>query len=1101
MSCNICNRRVLKHAYQMKCCICNSLVHLKCLPQISKLDSVYVDRELNCWSCTKCNQSIFPFNHYHDDADYFSAIDEQLVVKSSIPFEKLLESNLLFSPFDTESNDFNSMNDIDPDTQFYNVQFNSSCDYFLEDMFNSKVSKMNVQNKNLSMLNTNIRSMPRNLSKLKCYLENLNHKFTIHSFTESWISNHSAGLYGMAGYNVEHNYRKDRKGGGVSLFISEEVEYQLREDLTIQTPYMETLFVELTNNTGFKNKNVICGVVYRPPNTDMKLFNNKMSELLDKIKSDGKLAYIMGDYNINIINSEHIETLNFIDMMFEYGFIPCINKPTRVTSKSATLIDNIFTNNYCSFDSAINGILYTDVSDHFPIFHIDVLSSVDNGPKYVQKRDFNKIAIEKFNNLIAEVDWNDVMSSDDTKNAYSLFHRKFSCLYDECFPLRYVKLGYKDRKPWLSEGLKTSIKHKNKLFMKKNKNPDLEDEYKSFRNVLNKLLHKAERNYYRSLLFKCRNNMKKSWKVLKDVINHKKKSASSSRFKVNDIITSDKKRISNGFNDFYINVGNNLAQKIPNSTRTPKDFVKDFNPNSMFVDSVSKEDVVKIVASLKSASAGWDGISLNIVKSSFISIVEPLTHCMNLSLMNGIVPDELKIARVIPLFKSGDITLFSNYRPVSVLPLFSKILERLMYARLLSFINHSKLLYKFQFGFREGHSPELALIYLIDKISNSLENGEYVLGVFLDFSKAFDTVNHEILFEKLEMYGVRGIALNWFKSYLKNRYQYVVYNGERSDKKRITCGVPQGSILGPLLFLLYINDLANVSEKLFALLFADDSNMFLSGKNIDELVNSMNIEMEKVTDWLNVNKLSLNLKKTHYMIFRGRRTKLNVNSKLIINNTVIAMEKKTKFLGVIIDENLLFKNHILYVKGKISRSLGILYKCRKYFDSDTLLMLYSSFVYPHFTYCLSVWGNTCKTYLKPLVLLQDRAIRLISGVKKGHDMSILFEKYKLLPFHKIYMYSVQCFNFKFHHSILPEIFNTFFKRNSDVHQRNTKSKDLLHVPICRSEPRSISISFSGVRCYNYFYSRVNLGSTLNQYKINLKIYLCTNDVSHILNSP
>ena len=237
------------------------------------------------------------------------------------------------------------------------------------------------------------------------------------------------------------------------------------------------------------------------------------------------------------------------------------------------------------------------------------------------------------------------------------------------------------------------------------------------------------------------------------------------------------------------------------------------------------------------------------------------------------------------------------------------------------------------------------------------------------------------------------------------------------------------------------------------------------------------------------------------MIFRGRRTKLNVNSKLIINNTVIAMEKKTKFLGVIIDENLLFKNHILYVKGKISRSLGILYKCRKYFDSDTLLMLYSSFVYPHFTYCLSVWGNTCKTYLKPLVLLQDRAIRLISGVKKGHDMSILFEKYKLLPFHKIYMYSVQCFNFKFHHSILPEIFNTFFKRNSDVHQRNTKSKDLLHVPICRSEPRSISISFSGVRCYNYFYSRVNLGSTLNQYKINLKIYLCTNDVSHILNSP
>ena len=567
------------------------------------------------------------------------------------------------------------------------------------------------------------------------------------------------------------------------------------------------------------------------------------------------------------------------------------------------------------------------------------------------------------------------------------------------------------------------------------------------------------------------------------------------------VITSDKKRICNGFNDFYINVGSNLAQKIPNSINTPKDYIKECNQNSMFVDSVSKEDVVKIVCSLKSASAGWDGISLNIVKSSFTSIVEPLTHCMNLSLMKGIVPNELKIAHVIPLFKAGDNALFSNYRPVSVLPLFSKILERLMYARLLSFINLSKLLYKFQFGFREGHSPELALIYLIDKISNSLENGEYVLGVFLDFSKAFDTVNHNILFEKLEMYGVRGIALDWFRSYLNNRYQYVVYNGEQSDKKLITCGVPQGSILGPLLFLLYINDLANVSKKLFALLFADDSNMFLSGKNIDELVSSMNSEMEKVIDWLNVNKVSLNLKKTHYMIFRGRRAKLNVNNKLIINNTVIAMEKKTKFLGVIIDENLLFRNHILYVKGKISRSLGILYKCRKYFDSDTLLMLYNSFVYPHFTYCLPVWGNTCKTYLKPLISLQDRAIRLISRVKKDHDVPVLYENHKLLPFYKIYLYSTQCFNFKFHHNVLPEIFKEFYIRNSDVHQRNTKSKDLLHVPICRCESRSISIKFSGVRCYNYFYNILNFCTSLNQYKVNLKIYLCTNDVTNILNSP
>ena len=1103
-ACNICNRRVLKHSYQLKCYFCRSLVHIKCLPQVDKTDSIYVERESKNWSCTKCNQSIFPFNHFQDDEDFYSAIHDQLLSCSSVPFDTLVKNNLLFSPFDINSNDFDCINDTDPDAHFYNSQMNnclSSCDYYLEDMFNTKLSKMNIQSNNFSIMAANIRSMPKNLSKLECYLENLNHKFTIHGFTESWISNHSAGLYGIKGYNVEHNYRKDRKGGGVSLLISDQVEYQLRDDLTIQNQYMETLFVELTNNTGFKNKNVICGIVYRPPNTDIKIFNQRLSELLDKIKADGKLTYMMGDYNINIINSDHNETQNFVDIMFEYGFMPCISKPTRVTSKSATLIDNIFTNNYSSYSNSLNGILYTDVSDHFPTFHIDVMSLTDNESKYIHKRDFNKPNIEKFNARIADIDWIDVLSNNDAQNSYSLFQEKFACIYDECFPLRYVKLGYKDRKPWLSDGLKISIKRKNKLFSKKNKNRDLEAEYISYRNLLNKLLHEAERNYYRSLFEKSRNNMKKSWRVLKDVINHKKQSASCSSFKINDIITSDKKRICNGFNDFYINVGSNLAQKIPHSEKSPKDFIKVCNENSMFVDNVTESDVVKIFASLKSSSSGWDGISLNVVKSSFAYFVKPLTHCMNLSLMNGIVPNELKIARVIPLFKSGDISLFSNYRPVSVLPLFSKILERLMYVRLLSFVNHCKLLYKFQFGFREGHSPELALIYLIDKISTSLENGEYVLGVFLDFSKAFDTVNHDILFKKLEMYGIRGVALNWFKSYLNNRFQYVVYNGAQSDQKRITCGVPQGSILGPLLFLLYINDLASVSDKLFSLLFADDSNMFITGKNVDNLVELMNIEMEKVIEWLNVNKLSLNLKKTHYMIFRKRRAKIDVKNKLIINGTDISLEKKTKFLGVYIDQNLLFRDHILYVKGKISRSLGILYKCQKYFDSETLLMLYNSFIYPHFTYCVSVWGNTYKTYLSPIISLQDRAVRLISRAKKSADMPTLYMKHNLLDLFKIYLYSIQRFMFKYHHAMLPNVFDKFFLRNSDVHQRNTKSSSLFHLPICHTEARSISVCLSGVKCYNYLFDKLPLSMTLIQYKIILKTYLREFDLEKVLNPP
>ena len=333
---------------------------------------------------------------------------------------------------------------------------------------------------------------------------------------------------------------------------------------------------------------------------------------------------------------------------------------------------------------------------------------------------------------------------------------------------------------------------------------------------------------------------------------------------VNNRIVTNMVEIANGFNSFFVNVGPTLAKNIPNIHKSPSAFLKNRVTDCMCIEEVTNDELECIIKNLKDSSPGWDEISAKVIKSTHDSFKTPLVHVLNLSLSNGVFPSELKIARVIPFFNAGEPLLYSNYRPVSVLPLFSKILERLMYNRLLSFVNERKLLYAFQFGFRYGHSPNLALIHLVDKISDALEKGEVVLGLFLDFSKAFDTVNHSILFEKLEFYGIRGTSLDWFKSYLTARKQYVEYNGVKSEKQNISCGVPQGSILGPLLFLLYINDLAYVSDKLFSLLFADDSNMFISGKNLDDLMDTMNFEMIKVIEWLQVNKLSLNLKKNSF---------------------------------------------------------------------------------------------------------------------------------------------------------------------------------------------------------------------------------------------
>ena len=446
-------------------------------------------------------------------------------------------------------------------------------------------------------------------------------------------------------------------------------------------------------------------------------------------------------------------------------------------------------------------------------------------------------------------------------------------------------------------------------------------------------------------------------------------------------------------------------------------------------------------------------------------MAHPLTHLINLSLQCGIIPTELKIARVIPIFKNGDAKEIKNYRPISILSSISKIYEKVIFVRLQNFFDKHNLLSKCQYGFRPGFSTDMAISILQENITKAIDEKEHIIGIFLDLSKAFDTVNHEILLSKLEYYGVRGNAYNLIKSYLNERTQFVEYNNVRSEEENVTCGVPQGSILGPLLFLIYINDLANVSQLLNVIMFADDTTLFINDKCLNYLENTVNVEITKISEWMNINKLSINLQKTNAMLF-GPKNYNQVNPSVSINSKEINFVEHTKFLGVILDRNLNWKNHILYISSKIAKGIGIINKIKYKVNKGTLLTLYYTFVYPYLIYGNIIWGNAAQSHLSKLLILQKRIVRIISQVGFTEHTLNLFTELNILNINEIHKYSILLFMYKHFKHLLPNQFDDFFPINTHDRRYEIRTQPHYIIPRCRTNLRQRTICYIGPYLFN-----------------------------------
>jgi hypothetical protein len=501
--------------------------------------------------------------------------------------------------------------------------------------------------------------------------------------------------------------------------------------------------------------------------------------------------------------------------------------------------------------------------------------------------------------------------------------------------------------------------------------------------------------------------------------------------------------------------------------------------------------------SLKSnKSAGSDKVSVNILKLVY-DIIEPsLFHIFNQSLKSGKVPEKLKIARVTPVFKSGDESEPSNYRPISVLSCFSKLLERIVYNRLYNHLTENNMLYSKQFGFKKQHSTDHAIVELVNHLSNAFKEDYYTLGAFIDLSKAFDTVNHSILIKKLEYYGIKETNLLWFESYLSNRKQYVQFENLETTKKTVNCGVPQGSILGPLLFLLYINDLSSTSNLLNFILFADDSNLFYSHKNIETLFTVVNEELKKVNEWFICNKLSLNVQKTKFSLFhKPSKTKEIpfILPNLLMNKTNIKRQISVNFLGVNFDEKLSWKVHINSIEKKISKSIGMIYRVKPLLNFKSLKSLYFSFIHSYLTYGNIVWASTNYTKLKKLYSKQKHAVRIIFGSGRAVPCEPLLRVIGALNIFKLNIHLVLLFMYKTKYGLSPKIFETYFKVIHHKYATRFSANNFV-IPKSYSKQVSYSIQNRGPLLWKRFPNIVSgKKKSLHQFKTDSKQFFLNAD--------
>lgn len=873
------------------------------------------------------------------------------------------------------------------------------------------------------------------------------------------------------GYDVYRCDSYSRHTGGTLIYIKKEFKNKI-----ICSLYCENVWM-LWVNVCFNEENWIITCIYRSRQCTVSRFLEIIGEWYDTYYNSSSNIIMTGDFNINLLNKD-IDEKRMQEFISDFSLKQQVKEPTRKTITSQSLIDYILTDHIVEVEVKVEPQFM--ISDHETIC-IKLQVQYRNNSKNITYLKYQK---EELITLLNRKGFLDCI----TINSLNDCCLKFTKDLDEAFQrMKKTIILRENANKWYNNELGQMNQRKVYLYNRAVmlKNIDTWNEYKSCRNMYKYKCKEMKNNYIENQIQQRNGNQEEMWKIIKKHI-LKKDNTVIQVLEINNREVNKQDEIANIINEFFVDSLNEIRSSI---TFIPyRDTSSNINRESDFKFQLINRNTLEKTIKMMNNKSDYNGLNKKIITECQTLFFPVLEHIINKSLSDGIYPKCWRDTLIVPVPKINRAKSPIDYRPINMLTIYQKILEKIVAKQLSEFLEENKIICEEQSGFRQGHSCETAINWVINEWKKETDEGYIIVAVFIDLKRAFETIDRDVLLRKLEKIGILGIELNWFKQYLKGRKQRTKVGSFLSVLKSIEVGVPQGSVLGVLLFLIYINDLKTVIKYAKLVLFADDALLYINGKTIEECRDLISKDLENLSKWLCMNKLKLNVNKTKSMLINGG----NNNVALYLNDEEIQCVVDIKYLGIHIDNKLKFDLHANYICKKISKKIGFFSRIRNKVSYDCAVILYNTLILPHYNYCSSVLFMCDNVKINRLQVLQNKAMRIILKCDRYTHIQNMLTSLNWMNVQQNIKFNVIIFVFRIKYKIYPEYLWRKLVYISDSHTFNVRNAENFRLPLYRRARSQNNVMYKGLALFNSLPSDLKAEKNLTTFKGKLSNLIINN---------